>query len=149
MPAHDDDLPRGVTRHMARRAKKKGYFFKGFSVDTNELAISSFKQAVAKMGLSNIRILDQKSMNNEQMATLLFVWCQRALEQKGIAWFEQEFAPIVEMLNPIVAKEKALADALEAQEEARAKEAEEGFSGPKKGAKKGTKKKPPGSQGGK
>lgn len=136
-----------VAQMSRKKLQKKGYFFKGFSVDTNEMALASLDEARAKLRMSNIQILDQKTLSKESLVAILFTWLPRAIETKGIAWFEREFAPIVETLNPIVARERALAAALDAEDEIRAREAPEGFSKPKgKGeGKPGGKRKPKGS----
>lgn len=131
-----------------RQKKKKGYFFKGYSVDSNEFAISAIKSATAKMALSNLQLLDQKTMSQETFVSLLFVWADMVIHDrsKGIAFFEKELAEPLKILEPIVRKEKALADALEAEERRRAEEeSQEGFSKPKPKGKKPPKK--PGNSG--
>ena len=137
-PVESPGLPPGVTPHMAQRSKKKGYFFKGFSVDTNEYCISAIKSATAKMALSDLRLLDQKTMSQETFVSLLFVWADLVVNDRnrGIAFLEKELAEPLKIIEPIVRKEKALADALEAQEKARAEDAGEGFTKPKGARKK-------------
>lgn len=130
-----------------RNKKKKGYFFRGFSVDTNDLAITSIKSATARMGMSNLRLLDQTTMTQETFISLLFIWADMAVRERGVAFFERELADPLKVLEPYVAKEKALADALESEQRARADEVEEGFSGPKpKGPKGGNSKGKPGGR---
>lgn len=135
---------------MGKRAKKKkGYFFKGWSVDSNEYCISAIKSASAKMTLSNLKLLDQKTMTQETFVNLLFAWAEMVINDRspgrGIAFFERELAEPLKVLEPIVRKEKALVDALEKEEQRRAEEeeeGEEGFSTPKPRPKK-----PPGPKG--